>query len=58
MDKKLVKGFYARSLNEYGYLARSSKHKNQLHKKSTMTLRQSQPEEEQPQVTEMVRLTN
>ena len=27
MDKKLVKGFYARNLNEYGYLARSSKSK-------------------------------
>ena len=22
MDKKLLKGFYSRSLNEYGYLAR------------------------------------
>ena len=28
MDKKLVKGFYARNLNEYGYLARSSKSKS------------------------------
>ena len=41
MDKKLVKGFYARNLNEYGYLARSSKSKSSpspLLKKSASVL--------------------
>ena len=37
MDKKLVKGFYTRNLNEYGYLARQKTSKSNSQRKSIVS---------------------
>ena len=60
MDKKLLKGFYSRSLNEYGYLARKrrvkigenqtktakieNKEENEKHRDLSISYEKSEPE--------------